>query len=199
MSEQYTDRAKERMGAIERVIKGLPGIRGYVDKELRRDADKQVRNLLATQLEEQKQALFQVQQTLLRNGGLQHMGELDAAIQKLQILIDRTKSASYGYAGLFDAVRIQENELDALYRFDVALAARAVDLRSDIEAVAGAVAANEQIRERINQLSAQLTELNNLFNRRGEAIRNPELLTQPAYLPEVEPELLNPGGSQEQA
>jgi hypothetical protein len=199
MSEQYTDRAKERMGAIERVIKGLPGIRGYVDKELRRDADKQVRNLLATQLEEQKQALFQVQQTLLRNGGLQHMGELDAAIQKLQILIDRTKSASYGYAGLFDAVRIQEYELDALYRFDVALAARAVDLRSDIEAVAGAVAANEQIRERINQLSAQLIELNNLFNRRGEAIRNPELLTQPAYLPEVEPELLNPGDSQEQA
>ena len=36
------------------------------------------------------------------------MDDVDDAIVKLQTLIDRVKTASYGYAGLFDAVRIKE-------------------------------------------------------------------------------------------
>jgi hypothetical protein len=60
MSDQFVDAAKERMGAIERLLKGLPGIRGYVDKEMRRDADKRLRELIAQELEVQKQALLEV-------------------------------------------------------------------------------------------------------------------------------------------
>ena len=47
MSDQFVDFAKSQMGAIERLLKGLPGISGYVDKELRRDADKRVRDSIA--------------------------------------------------------------------------------------------------------------------------------------------------------
>src|SRR5262245_61164310 len=106
MSDQFVDAAKARMGAIERLLKGLPGIKGYTDKELRRDADRQVRTLLAQELESEKQDLLAVQRTLLDGGGLLWLDNVDQAVQKLQILIDRIKTASYGYAGLFDAVRI---------------------------------------------------------------------------------------------
>ena len=43
MSDQFVESAKQQMGAVERLLKGLPGISGYVNKDLRRDADKRVR------------------------------------------------------------------------------------------------------------------------------------------------------------
>src|SRR3954471_19695957 len=133
MSDQYVEAAKANMGALERLLKGLPGIRGYVDKELRRDADKRLRDLIALQLEEQKQALLALQNKLLKGGGLAWLDDVDGAVQKLQTLIDRIKTASYGYAGLFDAVKIREQELDALNKFDVALAGRVVAVENAVK------------------------------------------------------------------
>ena len=83
MSDQFVEEAKARMGAIERLLKGLPGIRGYVDKELRRDADNRLREMIAGQLEEQKQSLLHVQRMLLEGKGLLWMDNVDQAVQKL--------------------------------------------------------------------------------------------------------------------
>ena len=56
MTDQFVDFAKSQMGAVERLLKGLPGIGGYIDKDLRRDADKRVRESIAAALEQSKAA-----------------------------------------------------------------------------------------------------------------------------------------------
>lgn len=187
MSDQFVNAAKERMGAIERLLKGLPGIRGYVDKELRRDADKRLREMIAGELEEAKQGLFQVQRRLLEGQGLVWMDNIDNSIQKLQILIDRVKTASYGYAGLFDPVRIGEEELNALHRFDAALAERVVDLRMAVTTLDGAVGKESEMGTEVGKLTDLLAELNTLYNKRHEAVLSPDLLKDPGYAPDVEP------------
>jgi hypothetical protein len=186
MANRFVEEAKKNMGAIEGLIKGLPGIRGYVDKELRRDADKRLRDLIASQLDEQKKALLDVQKKLLGSGGLAWLDDVDAAIQKLQLLIDRVKTASYGYAGLFDAVKIREEQLDALHRFDVALANRIVAVESGVKALAASVASKENVQTLCDQLVVAVAELNTLFGKRHEAIIAPDLLTNADYVPEVE-------------
>ena len=45
------EKGKAEMGSVERLISRLPGIKGYREKELRRAADKQVRDGLARKLE----------------------------------------------------------------------------------------------------------------------------------------------------
>lgn len=190
MSDRFVQDARDNMGAIERLIKGLPGIRGYVDKEMRRDADKRLRDLIARELEEQRQGLFGVQQQLLRGGGLRYMAAIDGAIQKLQILIDRVKTASYGYAGLFDPVNIGEEQLNSLYRFDVALANRTVELQTSVAQLQTAVAQNENVDAAIDALSNLVTEFNTLFSKRNDAVVNPDLLLDRAYVPQVPAELL---------
>jgi hypothetical protein len=187
MSDHYVDTAKERMGAIERLLKGLPGIRGYVDKELRRDADKRLRELIAQELEVQKQALLEVQRMLLQGNGLLWLDNVDQAVQKLQILSDRIKTASYGYAGLFDPVRIREEALDALHRFDQALANRTVDVKMAVSALNKAVVEGGDIGAAIRQLTNLLVELNNLYTKRHEAILSPGLLETPGYVDESVP------------
>lgn len=192
MSDQFVDSAKERMGAIERLLKGLPGIRGYVDKELRRDADKRLRDLIAQQLEEQKQALYGVQQQLLQGNGLLWMDNVDSAVQKLQILIDRIKTASYGYAGLFDPVRVDEEALNALHRFDAALAERVVDVQMAIAELRANVESGGDIGASVSKLTDLLAELNTLYNKRYEAVLSPDLLTSPGYTPDTELGLQDP-------
>lgn len=186
MSDRYVEEAKQNMNFLERLLKGLPGISGYVDRELRRDADKRLRDLIASQLEEQKQALLTVQKKLLSSGGLAWLDDVDGAIQKLQLLIDRVRTASYGYAGLFDAVRIREEQLDALHRFDVALAGRLVAVEHAVSALNAGIANNENIQALCDQLTELTTELNNLFSKRHEAIIAPDLLTNAGYAPAVD-------------
>lgn len=186
MTDPYVDKAKEGMGAIEQLLKGLPGIRGYVDKELRRDADKRLRETIANGLEEQKKNLLDLQKKLLGSGGLAWLDDVDGAVQKLQLLIDRVRTASYGYAGLFDAVRIREEQLDALHRFDVALAGRVVAVENAIKSLADAVATNGNVQALSDQLTGVVSDLNTLFNKRQEAIIAPDLLTGSDYAPEVE-------------
>lgn len=183
MSDRYVEDAKGGMGTIERLLKGLPGIRGYVDKEIRRDADKRVRDLIARELEEQKQALFQVQQEMLRAGGLRFMAGVDGAIQKLQILIDRVKTASYGYAGLFDPVNIKEEQLNALYRFDVALAKRVSDVETAVTHLRQAFSEHNAVEAAVTSLTTLLIELNTLFGKRSDAIVNPDLLLDDTFVP----------------
>ncbi len=190
MSDAFANAARDNMGAIEKLIKGLPGVSGYVDKELRRDADKRVRELLAARLDEQKQALFNIQKSLLNSGGLKYVDDVDGSVQKLQTLIDRIKTASYGYAGFFDPVRIKEEELIALHKFDVAMMERTVDVEAAVDEVGGAVDSGDGILDAVGTLNDLLSELNTLYKRRSDAVENPDLLLDSAYAPKVEAGLL---------
>ena len=69
MTNSFVDKAEASMGAIERLLKGLPLVREYNDKELRRAADHRLRQLLVSELEQEKQRLYDVQKQLLRAGG----------------------------------------------------------------------------------------------------------------------------------
>ncbi len=189
-SDEVVEQAKAQMGAVERVLKGLPIIRDYVDKELRREADRRLRETIAQRLEAQKQQLYDLQQRLLRSGGLRHLDEVDNAVQRLQTLIDRVKHASSGYAGLFDMTRIREEQLRALYRFDRALAQRTEEVRQAIQRLREAVQADEGINQAIDALSDKVAELNRLLDQRSAAVENPELL-QEEIAPEVGPEWLS--------
>ena len=170
MTDSFVDKAEESMGAIERLLKGLPLVREYNDKELRREADRRLRQLLVTELEQEKQRLYDVQKKLLRAGGLAWIDDADGAIQRLQTLIDRIKTASYGYAGLFAAVKVREAQLDALHRFDVALAERAQEIKERIDQLETGAAERDAIGPAIEAVNDTVTELQRLFDKRSQAI-----------------------------
>lgn len=170
MTDSFVEKADENMGAIERVLKGLPLAREYTDKELRREADHRLRQLLATELEQEKQRLYDVQKKLLRSGGLAWIDDADGAIQRLQTLIDRIKTASYGYAGLFAAVKIQEEQLNALHRFDTAMAERALEISERIDQLETRATEREAIGPAIEAVNDTVTELQRLFDKRSHAI-----------------------------
>ena len=189
-SDQFVNRAEAQRGAIEDLIKGLPGLRGYIEKETRRDADKRLRLYLVGQLDADRQQLYEIQQKLLKRGGLSAIEDVDRAITKLQTLSDRIRTASYGYAGFFDTVRVREEALRALFQFDVAMAESAGKVRADVTALDSAVDNDGNVAAAVAHLLNAVQQLSQRYDRRNEAILAPETLLTFANAPDVDPELM---------
>lgn len=185
MSDAFTSAAREDRNVLERLIKGLPGISGYADKELRRNADYRLRQLIAGELEAQRTSLLAVQNQLLKGGGLAYLTDVDSAVNRLQTLTDKVRTAAYGYAGLFDAVRVREEELDALHRFDVAMLQAVAGLDAAVAALQAGLADRATLGAAIAAAAGEVDALSRLFERRSQAILSPELLTSAGYAPQV--------------
>ena len=65
-------------------------------------------------LESRRRKLTTLQSDLLDTGGLLWMDDMERVVGRLQLLIDRVKTAAYGYAGFFDLQAGQGGDLDRL-------------------------------------------------------------------------------------
>ncbi len=169
MTDLY-EQIKGDRGTIESFLGKIPGYKGYKEKEMRREADKLLREALARRLEEQWRRLPDIQKQLLSSGQIQWLDDVEGATMKLQTFIDRLKTASYGYAGFFDAVRVKENELDQLYNFDLALSASVDEVAAAVDALSTAAMSNEGIAEAVSALNSAAAQANETFKKRVDVI-----------------------------
>lgn len=164
------DTVASAMGGLEKLTAKIPGYKGYKDKEQRREADKLLREQLALELDDQQKRMSELQIQLLNSGQIEYVDDLDRAVTKIQLLSDKVKSASYGYAGLFDAVKVKEEQLDALYEFDNRMLDYADDISVGIDVLTSAISAKEGVGEAITDLVTLCEEAGQTFGHREEAI-----------------------------
>jgi hypothetical protein len=157
------------MSGLEKLIAKIPGYGGYKEKEMRREADKLLRDHIYGVLIEQRRRIEDIQGGL----GVEHIESVEQigkARRRLQTLADTVHNAAYGYSGLFDAVRIKEEELDALYSYDNGLLAEAEAIAACVDSLQSALDNNEGLSGAIRDLTATITRLQEYFNRRRDAI-----------------------------
>ncbi len=157
---------------LERLGDKIPGYSGYVAKERRRDMDKQHREHLAERMRAAKQPLNDAVRELTSGGRLFEIGPVDRVLKKIDHVENRVRYASYGYAGFFDAVKIEEPQLDLIYRFDLAL----VEKVEELERCARELKSNGSTPEGLKQAAAAAEraadDLNSTFDQRYQAINN---------------------------
>lgn len=107
---------------LERLARLVPGMGSYQDKEGRRDADKRLRVTLAERLDSARKVVEDVIAKQQRDGHIEGLDRLGSLDRKLHQAADSIRFASYGFSGVFDAIKIDEEKLDRLYAFDIALA-----------------------------------------------------------------------------
>jgi hypothetical protein len=164
--------AQDERSGLERFLDKLPGIKGYREKEMRRDADKQLRETLAKRLEVRRAKLTGLQNDLLESGGLLWMDDVERVVGRLQLFIDRVRTASYGYAPLFSLEKVDEVDLDRLAVFDQDLYEQIQPLDEAIGKLEEAVQANSGVKEALTAVGDLVNGLNETFNRRSEVIKN---------------------------
>lgn len=168
------DKIEQQYTPAEKVINAIPGWSGYQKRQKRRQADKLLRQTLADKLEAQRRRLNTAQKELLERGRLDLVDDVESASTQLKTFADRVRFASYGYAGLFDAVKIRENELKQLYDFDAALIDYVERLDTANNHLREAIAQEEGVEETIEVIKDITGEANVTFDQRQRLILETE-------------------------
>lgn len=170
MPDDLTEKIQASQNKLEELIAQIPGYAGYKQKEQRREADKLLRMQVARRYQEQLDRLSGIQYTLTSRGHLASIVTLERAVMKLQHLIDRIKTASYGYAGLFDALKVDEDVLDRLYDHDQSLLGGVDKIAVLLGKLAEAAEVEAPPSAEANDLVAELEALHGVFSRRQDVI-----------------------------
>jgi hypothetical protein len=157
---------------LERLGEKIPGYAGYAAKDRRRDIDKLHREHLSDRLRAAKQFITDAMRELTDAGRLFEVGPLDRALKKLDQAENRIRFASYGYAGFFDTVKIEEPQLEAIYRFDLALTERVEEIERRTRELSSGSAGEGGPKQAAADLERALDELNRAFDERYRAIEN---------------------------
>ena len=127
------ERARERRNLLEELGAKIPGFRGYLERELRRDVDKMQRDWLANQVDRARFALNGTIRAWTKAGRLDVLSTAGSVEKALDRLANRIRHADYGASGFFDAVKIRDAELEKIYAFDLALSEAVEYLALQIE------------------------------------------------------------------
>ncbi|NMB59885.1 MAG: hypothetical protein GYA12_12005 [Chloroflexi bacterium] len=168
----FLGRVTEEQDIFKKILGKIPGFSGYFDRQNRRAADQLLRQVVADRFEEQWQRLSGLQRDLISQGEIASVDDLEAAAIKLRQFVDRVRTAAYGYAGFFDAIKINQEELAQLYQYDLSLLESVDAVKNAIDNVETSVG-SDGLPAAIRNLVSVAQQSVEAFNRRSEVIMGP--------------------------
>jgi hypothetical protein len=166
----FFEKVSSQMDPFKKLASYIPGFSGYVERQNRRDADKLLRDTVARRFEEHWSRASNLQAEMVGKGMLTFVDDMEKAALALRTFIDKISGAARGYSGLFDAVKINEKELEAIYQFDAAffdLGDQIKNALDNVEASMGDEAALPAAIRNITSLARLAVET---FDRRSEVV-----------------------------
>ena len=166
------DKVTEEKDLLGKLQNSVAGFVGYYDRERRRDADKLLRDTVADRYEEQWDRVSAIQAQMVAGKMLEYVDDVEVAAIKLRTFVDRVRGAPRGYAGFFDAVRINQDELESLYQYDLELLDYADRVAEAVDGLETAVSNKEDLPAAIDNLVKTATSAIQAYDRRTEVVIN---------------------------
>lgn len=155
-------------GMVESILRKIPGFRGYLEREYRRDSDHIARSWLADRLDACKAGVDRYQRSLLEARKLDYLDDCERVRTRLDTLASRVRGAMRGYSGVFDFVRVDEELLDQIYDLDVVLVDEAEWL---LKAVDELLVPEKEPQAAIAEFLKRVEDLHHQFDRRSELLQ----------------------------
>lgn len=168
--DEFFQKVTSQQDPFKRLGSLIPGFKGYIERQNRREADKLLRDTVARRFDEQWKRASQLQVDMVSQGMIAYVDDMERAALQLRTFIDKISTAPRGYSGLFDAVKINEQELEAIYQYDAAffdLAEQVGRALDNVEASLGDEAALPAAIRNLTTLARTATET---YNRRSEVV-----------------------------
>ena len=114
----FFEKVSSQVDPFKKLMSYIPGFSGYVERQNRRDADKLLRETVARRFEEHWSRASNLQADMVAQGQFTLVDDMEKTALALRTFIDKISKAARGYSGMFDAVKINEKELEAIYSGD---------------------------------------------------------------------------------
>lgn len=156
----------KKLDLIERLSMLIPGYRGYKQKELIREDDRLVREKAALKIDEAKRLLEEVMPSY--SGDYEVLEKMDSLRKDLEALAQKIRHASLGYRGLFDRVKIREEELRKLLDYDYKLVTLAEEINKSVKNIASLLSEKSRLVAGIAEVKSKVLELDLVVSKRSE-------------------------------
>ncbi len=168
MTDMYQN-VSGQMDPFKKLASYIPGFSGYVERQNRRDADKLVRDTIARRFADLVKRASALQTDLVSAGKLEAVGEMEKAVTQIRTFMDKISTAARGYSGLFDAVKINQSELEKLYNFDLAFFELSDQIEHGLDNVEASLGDDAALPAAIRNITTLARQAVDTFNRRSEA------------------------------
>jgi hypothetical protein len=169
MNNSILDNITGDMDIFKKLASKIPGFKGYIERQTRRDSDKVLRDMIANRVRDLEGQVSGLQREFISHGEIGFIDDLEAAAIKLRTFGDRIRTAPRGYSSLFEAVKINEQELSRLYEYDSTLLERLDSVSRAIDNVQSSIG-TDGLPASIRNLETAARECVEAYDRRDEVI-----------------------------
>lgn len=174
MSDQIYDKVDADQDPFRRILSKIPGFSGYIESQKRRSSDKLLREPVANRFEQIYQKISSLQRELVNAGEIGYLDNLEAAAIKIRTFADRIRRATRGYSGVFDAVKIKEEELGLLYQYDAQILDLVDEVNHAVDNVELSIG-SDGLPASIRHLTKVSQDCIDVYDRREEVILGGEI------------------------
>lgn len=173
MSVDLRKSVEEDRGLIKHIQLILPGFRGYRLKEDIRIADSMLRIQIADELNNTViKNLELTRETAGMDLEMDLMNDIAKAISKAKTAEAKIRHAEQGYSGISSAYHVKEDELNALYEYDLDMI-NGVHAVGDYAKESSGNAENgdyDKVKSDLKRVTSGITELIEIFDKRIESM-----------------------------
>lgn len=154
--------------AFKKLVSHIPGFDGYIERQNRRAADKLLRETIADRFEKYWKRASTLQTDMVSQGMLSYLDDMERAVIQMRTFINKIRTASYGYSGVFDAIKINEEELAQIYTFDEGFFLAAEEIARALDNIEATLGDESGLPAAIRNLQSLTTQTTAAFERRTE-------------------------------
>ncbi len=169
IKDQIFQKVTSSMDIFKKIAGKIPGFKGYVERQNRRDSDKLMRDTIYHRFRELEGRVSDLQVEFINQGEIKYTNDLEKAALRLRTFADRVRTAPRGYSSLFEAIKINEAELAKLYDYDATMLDKAEDVGRAIDNIQASVG-TDGLPAAIRNLQTVSKECIKVYDRRQEVV-----------------------------
>jgi hypothetical protein len=171
--KEYENKVREERNLLEKIMMYIPGYKGYKEKELRRESDRLVRQEAINRLKTTKNTFRRkfVNPNVTSKFSSDDAWRFNTYTSRLDRIIQRLDRAVAGYAGIFDAIKVKEDKLDAVVQQDLGLIERADSLLDKVNKIIIINVGTDDWRKEMDDLISSVDGLGLFFDERTNILK----------------------------
>jgi len=169
IKDQIFGEVSDDMDIFKKIASKIPGFKGYIESQQRRDSDKLIREFIFDRFRELEGRVSRLQRDFITQGQIGYIDDLEASAIKMRTFADRVRTAQRGYSGLFDAVKVNTEDLTKLYEYDAAMLTLADEVSNAIDNVEVSVG-SDGLPAAMRNLERKTIQCIEVFDRREMVI-----------------------------
>jgi hypothetical protein len=169
IKDQVYQNVTGSMDIFKKIASKIPGFKGYVERQNRRDSDKLIRDTIYRRFREHESRISDLQVDFINQGEISYTDDLEKAALRLRTFADRIRTAPRGYSSLFEAVNINEEELAKLYEYDATLLDKSEEIGRAIDNVQASIG-TDGLPAAIRNLQTLSKDCIKAYERRQEVV-----------------------------